>query len=294
MIQTLASPAKINLFLHVTGKRPDGYHELCSAMVKLDLADEMVFDFSRSGIDVTCDHPLVPGDETNLVWRAAELFFREWEGAGYGSLPIPGMGVEIHKKIPVGGGLGGGSSNAATTLAALNGICGDRFSRDALMAMGLELGADVPFFLFGGPALARGVGEVLEPLAPVPEMAVLLVDPGIFASTVRVFKNFKLTTREFLTINPGSNVLPNRQTPETGVVLENDLEISAFELYPGIRAAKEEMASLLNEDVHMSGSGAALFILYPDQDRAKDDYQQLIQHWTEKPFQVILSSLSNT
>ena len=291
MIETWAAPAKINLFLQVTGKRPDGYHELCSAMVKLDLADTMAFDFSAAGIQVSCDHPAVPEDETNLVWKAADLFFRRL--AQKENLPVSGVRISIDKQIPVGGGLGGGSSNAATTLMALNKACGDLLSQGALMEMGLRLGADVPFFIFGGPALARGVGELLEPMAPLPRIQVLLVDPGISASTVRVFQNFKLTDRENLTINPGSNVLPSRQWSDAGWILENDLEVSAFTVYPGIQAAKEEMETLLNKDVHMSGSGSTLFVLYPEGEDVEADFQLLRQAWSNRPLKVFLSSLQN-
>ncbi len=290
---TLPSPAKINLFLQVTGKRENGYHELCSAMVKLGLGDTMAFDFSAGGIRVSCDHPKVPEDRSNLVCKAGELFFREWEALGKGAPPVPGLAVAIEKKIPVGGGLGGGSSNAATTLMALNRVCGSPFTREKLMEMGLALGADVPFFIFGGPALARGVGEILDPIPPLPPMEVVLVDPGIHSSTVRVFQNFKLTIQEKLTINPRSNVLTSDLGLDEGCGLKNDLEVSAFTVYPGIQAAKERMETLLNTDVHMSGSGSTLFVLYPPGGEAEAAYHHLRQYWKGNPVTVFRTFLQN-
>ena len=143
----LLSPAKINLFLQVTGKRPDGYHELFSLMCCVDLFDTILLQFDFKNIRIESPHPQIPLDETNLAYRAAAVFFK--------ALNVnDGLKIIIDKSIPIAAGLGGGSSNAASVLKGLNRHYGYPFSRNQLMSMGLDLGADVPFFIFGKPALA--------------------------------------------------------------------------------------------------------------------------------------------
>ena len=137
----ILSPAKINLFLQVTGKRPDEYHELFSLMCCLDLYDTLVFQFGGKSIEIDSDDPHIPLDESNLACVAASLFFK--------TLHVnEGVKITIKKTIPVAAGLGGGSSNAASVLWALNQHYGSPFTRDQMLSMGLDLGADVPFFLF--------------------------------------------------------------------------------------------------------------------------------------------------
>ena len=149
------SPAKINLFLHVTGRRPDGYHDLYSLMCPVSLFDTLVLTFRSQGalrnrtVRLTCDHPAVPSDETNLACRAAKLFFDRLKSND-------SVHIALEKRIPVAAGLGGGSSNAAAVLTALNRRSGYPFSTESLMEMGRSLGADVPFFILNRPRHCRG------------------------------------------------------------------------------------------------------------------------------------------
>ena len=150
----IPAPAKINLFLHVTGKRPDGYHELFSLMCPIRLFDELAFDVRESGVFIRCDHPEIPSDDSNLAHRAATLFFEAARVNG-------GVAITLTKNIPVAAGLGGGSSNAASVLVWLNNRFGRPFSLEQLTEIGAALGADVPFFILGRPALAGLGGAIL-------------------------------------------------------------------------------------------------------------------------------------
>lgn len=284
--------AKVNLFLYVTGKRKNGYHELYSLMAQIDLWDEVGFVFEGSGIRVACDHPDVPGGESNLAYRAANLFFNAYKKQK-GRFPLDGVFIQIKKQIPVGGGLGGGSSNAATVLMTLNEYCSNAFSKGELMKLGLRLGADVPFFIFGMPALATGVGERLEKYSNLSEFYLVLCDPGVSASTSDVFKNlkFRLTSRHNYNKNTGLNALVGGQGVDNREKLHNDLEVSACSLYPEIGSVKEEMEFLLERNVYMSGSGSTLFALFSGPEDARNAYGLLAKKWSGGSKKIFLTSL---
>lgn len=286
------SPAKINLFLYVTGRRPDGYHELFSLMAPLTLADRLEIVRSGNGIQAVCSHPDVPEDETNLACKAATLF----RSAMLDKKADPGfehLTIHIDKKIPVCGGLGGGSSNAACVLNVLNEYSQTPLSTAALMRLGLILGADVPFFISQGPAFASGVGENLVPCRQMPNLSVIVVNPGVAASTVNVFRKleFGLTFTPSYIINPSSNVLPFGKKLDGRENLHNDLEGPACSLYPEIGLAKKEMALLLERNVYMSGSGSSLFALYSDHDVAEKDYEQLLKVRSENMKYIFLTRI---
>lgn len=283
------SPAKINLFLYVLGHLPDGFHELFSLMVPIDLADELEFFFDKKGVTVVCDYPGVPEGPANLAHRAAVLFWEQCLDKTC-DFPLKGVNIRIQKKIPPGGGLGGGSSNAATVLMTLNQACGHPFSRKELMDMGFCLGADVPFFIFQKPAFARGKGEVLEKVEDLPRQYLVICDPGVSASTARVFREYDLclTSKEKSTINTGSNVQISDLDLEQG--LHNDLEEAACRLHPEIKSAKEEMEKLLGQPVMMSGSGASLFALFSGPKQAGQGYDLLLEKWKTGPGKLFISS----
>ena len=180
------APAKINLFLRVTGKRPDGYHDLYSLMCPLALYDTLILTLGGRGIGIVCDHPGVPEDASNLAARSARLFL-ETAFAG-NAPPVSGLTIHIEKNIPVGAGLGGGSSDAAAVLTALNDYFGQPLSTPALTALGARIGADVPFFILGAPALAKGIGDRLDPFPHLTPWTALLVYPNEAVSTAWVYK----------------------------------------------------------------------------------------------------------
>jgi 4-diphosphocytidyl-2-C-methyl-D-erythritol kinase len=260
----LLSPAKINLFLAVTGKRPDGYHELCMLMCAVSLYDTitLIFDAdSRSQkIGVFCDAPDVPSDESNLAHKAASLFLKHAGIRG-------SMDIFIEKNIPAGAGLGGGSSNAATVLSGLNQHYGFPFSREKLMEMGLKLGADVPFFIFGKPAIATGIGEKLEIYKTLSSFKVLLVYPGFSVSTASVYKNLKLglTTCKKKIIK--ASFKDRTFNPEHHLC--NDLETVTASLYPEIATIKSLLCEQGARGALMSGSGSAVFGLFSDAEGAE-------------------------
>jgi 4-diphosphocytidyl-2-C-methyl-D-erythritol kinase len=286
------SPAKINLFLYVTGRRADGYHELFSLMAPLTLADRLEIIRSGNGIKAVCSHPDVPEDDRNLACRAAALF-RSAMIEKKGDPVFDHLTIHIEKKIPVCGGLGGGSSNAACVLLALNESSETPFSTDEMMHLGLTLGADVPFFIFGAPAFASGVGEKLVPCRQMPHLSVIIVNPGVPASTVEVFRKleFGLTFAPSYIIKPSSNALPFGNKLDGREILHNDLEGPACSLYPEIGTAKKEMALLLQRNVYMSGSGSSLFALYSDHDMAESSYEKLLQARSENMKFIFLSRI---
>lgn len=276
---TVLSPAKINLFLRVTGQRPDGYHELYTLMCSIGLCDEVRLIFGTGALSVACDHPGVAEDETNLAYRAAALFLRTFGAA-------EAFQIAITKRIPVAAGLGGGSSNAAAVLMALNRRYGSPFSREQLMALGLSLGADVPFFIFQRPALAEGIGEnmsAFEGLAPLP---VVLIYPGFGVSTAEVFKNFKMgLTNSSKKFNKN---LFKIQKFNVDCHLCNDLETVTAGRYPAIGAAKAALLRHGARGALMSGSGPTVFGLF---DTAAKARQAQVMIAAKNAWQVILTNL---
>jgi 4-diphosphocytidyl-2-C-methyl-D-erythritol kinase len=273
----ILSPAKINLFLHVCGKRPDGYHELVSLMCCITLFDELSLQIGRGKtIKIYCSHPNVPADDTNLAHRAACLFQSKLDST-------QGVNIHLNKNIPVAAGLGGGSSNAASILMALNTHYDSPFSMDELMELGLALGADVPFFIFQKPAIASGIGEKLEAFEGALPYHILLLYPGFNVSTAQTYQNlnFGLTNDQK---KPTSNHLKlNRFNPAHH--LTNDLERVTAQKYPEIGLAKEKLLNLGAIGALMSGSGPTVFGLFDNAKTAKSARQSLA---VAKDFQVFI------
>lgn len=255
----LMSPAKINLFLRVLGQRGDGYHELETLMVCIGLFDTVMLTVGRGPTTVCCSDPLVPEDETNLAVRAARLFFRHHGNQG-------GVHIHIDKQIPVGAGLGGGSSNAAAVLKGLNRHFGSPFSHSALADMALTLGADVPFFIFGRPALATGIGERLDFSPTLTRRPLVILYPGVAVSTAEVYKNLNLG----LTKDENK---PKYFPLITEFVIErhlfNDLEAVTLHRHPEIVAAKTALMENGALGALMSGSGSSVFGVFADTDSAR-------------------------
>jgi 4-diphosphocytidyl-2-C-methyl-D-erythritol kinase len=278
MSLTLTSPAKINLFLYVTGKRPDGYHTLLTLMCGVRLYDGLTLSFGGKGVDIECDHPQVPADADNLAYKAAALFFKEVVGQKGGRQE--GVVITLEKKIPVGAGLGGGSSNAASVLLGLNQYYGYPFSNEELRTLGLTLGADVPFFIYERPAIARGIGEILEPAPSLRPFSVLLVYPGIHVSTGLVYKKLNLGLTKLKKENKNLPFKIRVFNPKNH--LWNDLEAATMPLVPEISRIKRLLADHGAEGTLMSGSGSAVFGIYSDLKdamAAKESLQSDHEHW---------------
>ena len=258
-ITSCPAPAKLNLFLHVIGRRADGYHLLQSAFRLIDLHDEL--DFERR--DDGRIERLTPLDgvrpEDDLVVRAARLLQRE-------TATNQGASIGLRKRIPMGGGLGGGSSNAATTLIALNRLWQTGLTRDQLARLGLSLGADVPFFIFGKDAFAEGVGDLLTPLT-LPTSGYVVVHPGISVPTAKIFSSEHLTR----------DSEPIRITDFASDATRNDLQAAACKLFPEVANAVawlEQFAPAI-----MTGSGACVFAEVNDHDTAARIVEQCPAPW---------------
>ncbi|KQY86839.1 4-(cytidine 5'-diphospho)-2-C-methyl-D-erythritol kinase [Pelomonas sp. Root1444] len=259
----LAAPAKLNLFLHIVGKRADGYHLLQSLFVLVDWADTLHVEVRGDG--ALQRHDVLGGDlpADDLCLRAARLLQLDTGCT---------LGADIHleKRLPAGAGMGGGSSDAATTLLALNRLWGLRLPLERLMALGLKLGADVPFFLGGGPAFVEGIGEVLHPLAlPEQRFAVLKGPAGL--ATKDIFSSPSLARSENLAIVAGFPALAGTAERLVAGFGRNDLQPAAEEISSEVRDAVALMSKQFG-NARMTGSGAAVFsVLAEDGKDGKDD-----------------------
>jgi len=254
MTASWPAPAKLNLFLHVTGRRPDGYHTLETVFQFIDRCDRLRFEPNAEG-EIRLANPL-PGvpDEKNLVVRAARLL-REATGVRQGAT------IYLEKILPLGGGLGGGSSDAATTLMALNSLWGCGLDTDRLAALGLKLGADVPVFIRGTAAWAEGVGEQLTPAEP-PESWYLVLVPRVAVSTAAAFAEYDRESH----LTPVSPPLRIRGFHADRT--RNDLEPIVRRLYPEVDNALKWLAEF--GEARMTGSGACVFLAVESEVRGRE------------------------
>jgi 4-diphosphocytidyl-2-C-methyl-D-erythritol kinase len=252
-LKNCPAPAKLNLFLHVNGRRADGYHLLQTVFQLIDHGDTLHFTLrDDSVLRRVTDLPGVP-EETDLIIRAARLLQAEVLRR-QGALPR-GVDIAIDKILPMGGGLGGGSSDAATTLMALNKLWNAGLDRQELMALGLPLGADIPFFIFGQTAFAEGVGEAMRPVR-APDCWYVVIEPGVAVPTAAIFCSEYLTRdTPPVIITDFSSHLENRNGLKG--FGKNDLQQVATSLFPPVAEAIEWLGAY--GDARMTGSGACVF-----------------------------------
>ncbi len=258
--------AKINLGLEVVGRLPDGNHELTTLFAAVSLHDIVEIRETRGEITVESDHPSVPGDETNLAHRAATLL-KQASGSKRGAA------IRIQKRIPVGGGLGGGSSNAATVLRALDQLWELGLGPEGLLPAARALGADVPYFLVGGPALGRGRGDIVSPVDVRPAGKILLVSGSGGVSTAAVFRRFAAqgsaaARRSRIEAFLHSHESEGRRRPRALSTLRNDLEKAALAESPALtrtaRQVREVGRATGARHTAMSGSGSSFFLLFDE------------------------------
>jgi 4-diphosphocytidyl-2-C-methyl-D-erythritol kinase len=240
------APAKINLYLHILGRRPDGFHELETLMAPISLGDTLDIDLipASSGIEFTCSDPALSDAKDNLATKAARVFLQEFKLA-------TGVRIHLEKAVPVGAGLGGGSSDAAAVLLALRELTGMSCADAKLAELAAQLGSDIPFFIYRTPAVCRGRGELIEPIALTEKFEGLLVHPGFGVSTPWAYKTYAQ--------NPSQGA-PGRKF--ANFTLRNDLEPPAFSKCPWLPTAKnwfQKQPEVL--DSLMSGSGSSVFAL---------------------------------
>lgn len=253
------APAKLNLFLHVVGRRADGYHNLQTVFQFLDFGDSLFFVPRGDGVICRTNGPKDIAESDDLVVRAAQAL-KSASGAGLGA------DIAVTKRIPIGGGLGGGSSDAATTLVALNRLWNLGFTTDELATIGLKLGADVPVFVRGLAAWAEGVGEHLRPLN-LPEPYYLVVTPPVAVSTGEIFNAPELP-RDSIPISPEAFL---------GGEGQNDCEAVTCARYPQVREVLDWLRQF--GAARMSGTGASVFLACPSRAEARGIQDQVPKHW---------------
>ncbi|MFA9273334.1 MAG: 4-(cytidine 5'-diphospho)-2-C-methyl-D-erythritol kinase [Candidatus Aquirickettsiella gammari] len=261
------APAKLNLFLHITGRREDGYHLLQSVFQLIDRCDRLDFHIREDGIIHRLNQVAGVPESSDLVVRAARLLQQHCKIS-------LGVNIYLHKRLPMGGGVGGGSSDAATTLMALNHLWQCQLNKQQLMQLGLQLGADVPFFIYGQNAFVEGIGEQMQAVT-TPEQWFVVIEPGVHVPTPTIFSAKELTR----------NTKPVRITDFSNaakVEWKNDLQAVACALHPEIANAIHWLKQFeLNQgDAKMTGSGSCVFCAFPNEDAAKKVLQQVPHHWT--------------
>ncbi len=275
------APAKVNLFLRLLAKEVSGYHQIETLYAAVDFCDEVVLHRTQRGVSIEvvgpAAGPSVGPDEENLAYRAALLLL---EAGG----STTGVHIHLTKNIPVGAGLGGGSSDAGATLRALNSLLGDPFSENALVQIAGPLGADVPFFVSGaGAALAWGRGERLLPVPGGLSVPILLALPPLHISTAEAYGSVTMQGR----VVPAMIELADLSRPDALAALAmNDFEDSVFERHPELGELREELLESGAFAARLSGSGAALFGLYHDRATADRARNSLSTKWGDVQFLV--------
>ena len=268
------TPAKVNLGLHVHGKREDGFHELETIFQMVSLFDDVELELLSSGIKLECDTPGIPTDDTNLVCKAALLLRKSYQVEG------KGVSIRLKKKIPFGAGLGGGSGNAAGVLMGLNRLWDLNIKREKLFTLAAELGSDVPFFLTSPCALGKGRGERLKVLEPCSKFQVLLVFPGFPIATSWVYQNLRLKlTKRPNNISILRKNLSLSDITSLGSQLYNDLESVVIQKFPEVKVVKDELWAWGALGVLLSGSGSAVFGIFDDPEKAQVACASLNGDW---------------
>lgn len=260
MIVTLNAPAKINLYLDVMQRRSDGYHDIKSIMHTVDLCDTVTVDTDSSSIKIDCSDPELPTDRRNLAYRAAELFF---EKTGIGCA----ASISIEKRIPVCGGLAGGSTDAAAVLKGLNAAFGSPLDTDTLISLGAVIGADVPFCIIGGCALCEGIGDRLAPLPPMSGLYCVIANGGDGVSTAEAYAHIDSRFKDTLSEDFG-NFVPVLSAVNGGELKE--VYTHAYNIFEEVVLPRHSTAQrlktvLLSHDAclsMMSGSGPSVFGLF--------------------------------
>jgi len=274
---SLQSPAKVNLDLRILGRYANGYHKLFTLFHRISICDSLRLVTRRQGLVIRCSHPAVPTDQSNIIAKAYQLLLERWP-------KLPGVTVYLTKRIPVAAGLGGGSSNAAAFLLGMKKLFKLRISRSALMRLGSQLGADVPFFIADTTqAFGRDIGDSIEPvLSKVNKWFVLITsDQGL--STREVYLNLprrlpavSLTKLE-RAVRIATRFLDGFDFEKVDQIFKNDLEKPAFNLQPAIQKIIQKAATSGAPFVRMSGSGPTVFAVFPSEKEARIFARQIKQ-----------------
>ncbi len=268
---TIKAPAKINLYLDVIVKRADGYHELRMIMQSISLFDDINISKADVDIEVKCKAGYVPQGEKNIAYRAAKLMIEHFGLK-------EGVRISINKRIPVAAGLAGGSTDAAAVMKGINDLFGIKADNQLLAQLGKQIGADVPFCIMGGTAIAEGIGEVLTTLKPFSGVDIVLIKPDFGVSTAYVFKKY---SEHYISIRPDINrlikAMQERNLSDVGSYLFNSLEKVTAEEYSVVKDIK----TILNQNGAigslMSGSGPSVFGIFDNKSKAQQAFKVLKQ-----------------
>lgn len=265
----LKAYGKINLGLDVLGRLPDGYHEVKMVMQTVALCDVLTFEKSGAGIAISADLQELSTGEDNLIYRAAKLLFDK-----YGI--EEGVRIHLQKKIPIAAGMAGGSSDAAAALKGINELFGLGCSREELQKIAVQIGADVPYCIMGGTALAEGIGERLTALKPMPDCAILVAKPDINVSTKYVYEHLdERETYQHPDIDGMVQAIGEGNLEGIVARMENVLESVTIPAHPVIGTIKERMRELGAAGSMMSGSGPTVFGIFTDDEEAEKAFRQL-------------------
>jgi 4-diphosphocytidyl-2-C-methyl-D-erythritol kinase len=258
----ILAPAKVNLFLKIVGKRGDGYHLVETVIQTLNLSDKIILEEGEFGISISTSSRKIPSTRENLAYKAAEILLNHKGGMG--------VNIYIDKNIPVASGLGGGSSDAAATLVGLNELWNLRLGQEELIALGREIGVDVPFFIRGGTGLAKGVGDEVLSLPPLPPLYFVLVNPGFGISTQWVYENLNLElTNGAPDIKIMLSAVERGDVEKVASHLFNALESVVLKHFPIVHEMKEKLRRAGAMGALMSGSGPTVFGLTLNEEKAK-------------------------
>ncbi|MBK9308671.1 MAG: 4-(cytidine 5'-diphospho)-2-C-methyl-D-erythritol kinase [Nitrospira sp.] len=279
---TVSAPAKINLVLRILDRRPDGYHNLWSLMQTVKLEDELSISInhSHSAINLCCDDPSLKTDRSNLVSRAAAAVLER-------SRQVVGLDIVLTKRIPMGAGLGGGSSDAAATILGLNRILGLRWPKELMAQVGQTLGSDVPFFSFAPSATVAGRGEQVMPVRIMDRRWVVLVNPGFPIETKWAYQQLSESRTCVVPVSRSHMALetsPELNWKQVLEIAENDFEIPVFKAYPLLRDIKQQLITQGAEGALLSGSGATVFGVFSTEAGARSAQVCFLNEQTFKVF----------
>ncbi len=276
MKMTVQSPAKINLFLDITGKRNDGYHLINTVMQSVSLFDDVTvtLDQDSSGISLSCSREDIPCDSSNTAFQAAEKFISKT------GLPTAGINIRIKKRIPSGAGMAGGSTDAAAVLYCLNELTGTKLTKDELAEIGEQVGADVPFCVYGGTMSAGGIGTILSPLPDLPECSIVIVMPGFRISTKEAYEKSDIIGYDDpKSMDNMTNAICSGSIINTAKFLYNKFEeVAGIQEISDIKTLMTEYGSV---GALMTGSGSAVYGIFDSEDKAEECKDRLKEQYDE-------------
>lgn len=270
----IKSYAKINLFLDIVNKRPDGYHNIKTVMQEIDLYDVLLIEEQENGICISCDNYNIPLDNKNTCYKAANLI-KEIYNINLG------VKIQIKKVIPTGAGLAGGSSNAAAVIKGLNKLWNLNMSLNDMLEIGVKIGADVPFCLTGGTCLCEGIGDKITELNPFVWNNIIIIKPDFSISTPLAYKNVTRSEYNHYKNNKILEYIRKKDYYNTCVSVANTLEIAAIKFKPEILTIKEDLLESAAFSSLMTGSGSSIYGFYNNSDELDKAYNYLSKKYNK-------------